>query len=130
MSTTAAVDELARSMQRDLASVELSTFLVANAERMLPTETETLYVGYAHGSDRLSFSDQLETLMGAVEVPTKKVYLPNSDSADSAGYVRMVDVDIAKEFVDMSLTKRRYEAAIKVYNSISSMKATAREIGR
>ncbi|WP_160153370.1 flagellar basal body rod C-terminal domain-containing protein [Microbulbifer sp. ALW1] len=130
MSTTTAVDELARSMRRDLASVELSTFLVANAERMLPSETEKVYVGYAYGSDRLSFSDQLDSLMSAVEVPTKKVYLPDSSSADAAGYVVMVDVDVAKEFVDMSLIKRRYEAAIKVYNSISSMKATAREIGR
>lgn len=69
-----------------------------------------------------------ETL--ADETPFKLVFDPAHPDADEAGYVRMPNVDIAREYVDMIAATRSYEANITVLNASKRMALKALEIGR
>lgn len=69
-----------------------------------------------------------ETL--ADETPFKLVFDPAHPDADETGYVRMPNVDIAREYVDMIAATRSYEANITVLNASKRMALKALEIGR
>lgn len=57
-------------------------------------------------------------------------YNPTHPDADEFGYVRMPNVDLAREMVDMMSATRSYEANITVLNSTKSMAMNALEIGK
>ena len=67
-----------------------------------------------------------------VEDPTefKRVYNPEHPDADEEGFVRMPNVDIVKEMVDMISATRSYEANVTALNATKSMFMKALEIGR
>ncbi len=62
--------------------------------------------------------------------PFKLDYNPTHPDADEFGYVRMPNVDLAREMVDMMSATRSYEANITVLNSTKSMAMGALEIGK
>ena len=62
--------------------------------------------------------------------PPKLVYNPTHPDADEDGYVRMPNVDVLKEMVDMIAATRSYEANVTALNATKSMFAKALEIGR
>jgi len=64
------------------------------------------------------------------DTPFKLVHDPEHPDADEAGYVRMPNVDIAREYVDMISATRSYEANITVLNASKRMALKALEIGR
>jgi len=66
----------------------------------------------------------------ADESPFQLVYDPSHPDADEAGYVRMPNVDILCEYVDMISASRSYEANITVMNVSKRMAMKALEIGR
>ncbi len=57
-------------------------------------------------------------------------YNPSHPDADEFGYVRMPNVELAREMVDMMSATRSYEANITVLNSTKSMAMSALEIGK
>jgi flagellar basal-body rod protein FlgC len=57
-------------------------------------------------------------------------YNPTHPDADEFGYVRMPNVDLAREMVDMMSATRSYEANVTVLNSTKSMAMSALEIGQ
>jgi flagellar basal-body rod protein FlgC len=57
-------------------------------------------------------------------------YNPSHPDADEYGYVRMPNVELAKEMVDMMSATRSYEANITVFNSTKQMAMSALEIGK
>jgi flagellar basal-body rod protein FlgC len=61
--------------------------------------------------------------------PFKLVYNPEHPDAEN-GYVKMPNVDIVKEMVDMISATRSYEANITSLNAAKSMALKALEIGR
>ncbi len=90
-----------------------------------------------------SFSDQLNnSLAGSagkgvrvteiLDDPSafKLDYNPTHPDADEFGYVRMPNVDLAREMVDMMSATRSYEANITVLNGTKSMAMNALEIGK
>jgi flagellar basal-body rod protein FlgC len=92
-----------------------------------------------------SFSDMLSNQMsgaskssGGVKVtqimedrsPAKLVYNPSHPDADKDGYVKMPNVDVLKEMVDMISATRSYEANVTALNATKSMFSKALEIGR
>jgi flagellar basal-body rod protein FlgC len=66
----------------------------------------------------------------ADESPFQLVYDPSHPDADEAGYVRMPNVDILREYVDMISASRSYEANVTVMNVSKRMAMKALEIGR
>lgn len=62
--------------------------------------------------------------------PFKLVYNPSHPDADADGYVKMPNVDIAKEMIDMISASRAYEANVTALNATKGMFAKALEIGR
>ncbi len=62
--------------------------------------------------------------------PFKMVYEPGHPDADEEGYVRLPNVDIMTEMVNMITASRAYEANVTALNSTKSMAMKALEIGR
>ncbi|MFC4812392.1 flagellar basal body rod protein FlgC [Paenibacillus sp. GCM10023250] len=62
--------------------------------------------------------------------PSKLVYNPTHPDADANGYVKMPNVDVLKEMVDMISASRSYEANVTALNATKSMFVKALEIGK
>ena len=57
-------------------------------------------------------------------------YDPTHPDADEYGYVRMPNVDLATEMVDMMSVTRSYEANVTAVNATKSMAMAAMDIGK
>jgi flagellar basal-body rod protein FlgC len=64
------------------------------------------------------------------QTPFKLVYDPMHPDADEDGYVRLPNVDIAKEMVDLMSASRSYEANVTAMNAAKNMFVKALEIGK
>lgn len=64
------------------------------------------------------------------ETPFKTTYNPGHPDADKEGYVKMPNVDVTKEMVDMISATRAYEANVTAINSSKSMFMRALDIGK
>ncbi|NLE25762.1 MAG: flagellar basal body rod protein FlgC [Clostridiaceae bacterium] len=62
--------------------------------------------------------------------PFKEVYDPSHPDSDENGIVRMPNVEIVTEMVNMISATRAYEANITALNASKSMASKALEIGR
>lgn len=62
--------------------------------------------------------------------PFKHLYLPEHPDADDNGYVRLPNVDLLKETVDMVTATRSYEANVTAFNASKQMAMKALDIGR
>ncbi|NLW17038.1 MAG: flagellar basal body rod protein FlgC [Firmicutes bacterium] len=62
--------------------------------------------------------------------PGELVYQPEHPYADEQGYIRMPNVNIMREMVNMISASRAYEANVTALNSTKAMVAKALEIGR
>jgi len=62
--------------------------------------------------------------------PFKSVYEPGNPDADEDGYIKMPNVDVMTEMVNMITASRAYEANVTAINSTKGMAAKALEIGR
>ncbi len=89
-----------------------------------------------------SFADLLkrseQSIAGGVRItatredptPFKLVYDPTHPDAQADGFVRMPNVDLEREVVDMISATRSYEANITVINNFKAMASRALQIGR
>jgi flagellar basal-body rod protein FlgC len=64
------------------------------------------------------------------QTPFKMVYDPSHPDANAEGYVRLPNVDLSKEMVDLLASSRAYEANVTSFNTGKSMMLKALEIGR
>lgn len=62
--------------------------------------------------------------------PFKLKYDPSHPDADEEGYVRLPNVEIVTEMVDLISASRAYEANVTAINAFKSMALKALEIGR
>ncbi|OGO78881.1 MAG: flagellar basal body rod protein FlgC [Clostridiales bacterium GWB2_37_7] len=62
--------------------------------------------------------------------PFKLVYEPGHPDADENGYVKMPNVDIMTEMVNLITASRAYEANVTALNTAKSIAMKALEIGR
>lgn len=78
------------------------------------------------------FNGEGVKISGIVDDPTpfKLVYEPGHPDADENGYVRMPNVEIVKEMVDMIDAQRAYEANITSINASKMMLMKTLEIGK
>jgi flagellar basal-body rod protein FlgC len=56
------------------------------------------------------------------------VYMPGHPDADDAGYVRMPNVDITTEMIDLMHTRRLYEANASAFDAIKNILRRATEL--
>ena len=100
-------------------------------------------VVFQEGDKQMPFSEYLsnasKSLIGSGvraagikedETPFKSVYDPGHPDADEKGYVKMPNVDVMTEMVNMISASRAYEANVTAINSAKSMALKALEIGR
>ncbi|MCX5863575.1 MAG: flagellar basal body rod protein FlgC [Deltaproteobacteria bacterium] len=64
------------------------------------------------------------------KAPFKEVYDPSHPDADANGVVRLPNVNVAEQMVDMMSAKRSYEANVTALDAVKSMALKALEIGR
>lgn len=62
--------------------------------------------------------------------PFKMVFDPSHPDADAEGYVKMPNVDLSKEMIDLLASSRAYEANVTAFNTGKSIMMKALEIGR
>jgi len=62
--------------------------------------------------------------------PYKLVYDPSHPDADENGMVRLPNVDILTEMVDMMAATRAYDANVTVLNNMKTMALRALDLGR
>ncbi len=62
--------------------------------------------------------------------PGELVYQPEHPYADEQGYIRMPNVNIMREMVNMISASRAYEANVTALNATKAMVTKALEIGR
>jgi flagellar basal-body rod protein FlgC len=69
---------------------------------------------------------------GVLEDPTdfRTIHDPGHPDADANGYVRMPNVNVVEEMVDMVSATRAYEANVTAMNAAKSMISSAIDIGR
>jgi len=85
-----------------------------------------------------TFRSAMEREVSGVEVtgiiedqrPFKEVFDPQHPDADPNGYVRLPNVNLLEEMVNMMSASRSYEANVTALNATKSMAAKALEIGR
>ncbi|HWR60332.1 MAG TPA: flagellar basal body rod protein FlgC [Clostridia bacterium] len=100
-------------------------------------------VVFQEAEKNMSFSDYLSDasrsmlgagvkVVGISEDKTsfKSVYDPGHPDADEQGYVKMPNVEVMTEMVNMISASRAYEANITAINSAKSIAMKALEIGR
>ena len=79
-------------------------------------------------------SDRLRKVevTGVVEdkTPFKEVHDPSHPDADESGIVRMPNVNVVEQMVDMMGAKRAYEANVTALDAAKSMALKALDIGR
>ncbi len=62
--------------------------------------------------------------------PFKEVYDPTHPDADERGIVRLPNVNVVEEMVDLMTASRAYEAGVTALNTAKQMASKALEIGR
>jgi flagellar basal-body rod protein FlgC len=64
------------------------------------------------------------------QAPFKIVYNPGHPDADARGFLRMPNISIITEMVDMLAAQRNYDASVQLSNAAKTMGQKALEIGR
>lgn len=62
--------------------------------------------------------------------PFKVIYDPSHPDADQNGYVKLPNVEVLEEMVNMLMTFRAYEASITSFNTTKNMFMKLLELGR
>lgn len=83
-------------------------------------------------------NDRLEGSLRGVQVtgvvkdprPPRTVFDPAHPDADAQGYVKLPNVNMVEEMVDMLMASRAYEAGITTMQTIKSMASQAMRIGK
>ncbi|HYE84028.1 MAG TPA: flagellar basal body rod protein FlgC [Clostridia bacterium] len=131
----------AEKLRMDVISKNIANVNTTRTEDGTPYRRQV--VVFQEGDKHMSFSDYLNdasrSLIGSgVKVvgisedktPFKSVYDPGHPDADEKGYVKMPNVDVMTEMVNMITASRAYEANVTAINSAKSMALKALEIGR
>lgn len=128
--TQAAIDISASGLTAQRLRLNLIAKNIANAETTRTTE------GGPYKREMAVFEAASEN--GGVQVkqvvqdqtPPKLVYEPGNPDADAQGYVRMPNVNVVEEMVDMVSATRAYEANVTALNATKTMEQKALEIGK
>ncbi len=126
----------ANTIRLDTISSNLANVETTSTPEGGPYKRKSVYFQ----SKPLSFQDVLDSnlrnVAQGVEVtkilednsPPKKVYNPSHPDADADGYVKMPNISVLKEMVDMMSATRDYQANVTTIKSAKRMALKALEI--
>ncbi len=137
MSVFSIIDTSASGMTAQQLRVDIISNNIANADT---TRTKT---GGPYRREIPIFAERLAktthgTVGRGVEVvkiardqsPFQKVYDPSNPDAGKDGYVKMPNVNVLREMVDLISAQRTYEANATVISNAKAMASSAVQIGR
>ncbi|NLK20753.1 MAG: flagellar basal body rod protein FlgC [Epulopiscium sp.] len=138
---TSASGLTAQRLRMDIISQNIANVNTTRTENGQPYKRKTVL--FEERSNKASFSTVLKNnieqystsgvrVAGVVEdnKDLKLVYEPEHPDADENGYVRMPNVNIIEEMVNMISANRSFEANVTAMNTNKSMALKALEIGR
>lgn len=128
----------ANRFRMDVISANIANANTTRARRVdgewMPYQRQMVVMQPAQSSFRDVLNRKLEgvkvTRVVKDETPFKLLYQPEHPDADENGYVRLPNVDLLKETVDMVTATRSYEANVTAFNASKQMVLKALEIGR
>ncbi len=137
MSLFSAIDISSSGMTAQQLRVDVISNNIANANT---TRTEE---GGPYRREIPIFAERLErTANGVVgkgvevvkiakdQSPFQKIYDPSNPDAGPDGYVKMPNVNVLREMVDLIAAQRSYEANATVISNVKAMASSAVQIGR
>ncbi len=137
MSLFSAIDISSSGMTAQQLRVDVISNNIANANT---TRTEE---GGPYRREIPIFAERLErTVNGVVgkgvevvkiakdQSPFQKIYDPSNPDAGPDGYVKMPNVNVLREMVDLIAAQRSYEANATVISNVKAMASSAVQIGR
>ncbi|NBD22474.1 flagellar basal body rod protein FlgC [Paenibacillus glycinis] len=149
MRLTNGFDASASALTAQRLRMDVISSNIANAETTRASYVNGRYEPYKRKMVVLeptsqSFADTLNSQMNGSDsapgvkatrimedsTPSKLVYNPTHPDADENGYVKMPNVDVLKEMVDMISASRSYEANVTALNASKGMFVKALEIGK
>ncbi len=143
MSLLRAMDITASGLyaSRTMMNVAASNLANANTTRGAeggPYRRKNVVLGSAALDPADSFRDRIAAALRTVRVeavqadgrPPRTVHDPSHPDADANGIVRLPNVNMVEEMVDMITASRAYEAGVNAMQSIKSMATKALSIGR
>ena len=138
MGSFSSFDISASGISAQRARMDVIANNIANADSTRTAE------GGPYRRQRVSFKSVYEQAMGNKSTPSgvsvesvtedptdyRMVYDPGHPDADPSGYVKMPNVNVVEEMVDMISATRAYEANVTVMNATKTMIAAGIEMGR
>ncbi|WP_199611753.1 flagellar basal body rod protein FlgC [Flocculibacter collagenilyticus] len=112
--------------------IDAATLNISNANIVQPSDGKgfkPLEVTVNQSFESTLF-DKSSIELKEVAVTDRVVFQPDHPAADSKGYVRFANVDMAKQMVTLTQATRAYEANIKAFNTQMNMSLKALEIGK
>lgn len=137
MSVFSIIDTSASGMTAQQLRVDIISNNIANADttrtkeggpyrREIPIFAERL-VETAHGIAERGVE---VVRIAKDQSPFRKVYDPSNPDAGKDGYVKMPNVNVLREMVDLISAQRTYEANATVISDAKAMASSAVQIGR
>ncbi|HYE08943.1 MAG TPA: flagellar basal body rod protein FlgC [Patescibacteria group bacterium] len=131
----------AEKLRMDVISKNIANANTTRTANGTPYRRQVVVFEGANGSVPFSqyLSDASKSMIGGGvkvksitedQTPFKLVYEPGHPDADEEGYVKMPNVDIMTEMVNMITASRAYEANVTALNTTKSIAMKALEIGR
>ncbi len=118
-------------LQYQKMRVDAATFNIAQANTV---QTGNTQFSLQTVVNNMSFSgdvfDKENLQLQQYQVSEKKQYRPEHPAADTQGFVRVANVDMAAQMVVLTEATRTYEANVKAFNNQMNMTLKALEIGK
>jgi flagellar basal-body rod protein FlgC len=91
-------------------------------------ENEFNFANLINSATKAGKGVEVEAIKESNQAP-KLVYKPGHPDANEAGYVKMPNIDVSSEMVDMISASRAYEANVTALNASKNMFKSALRIG-
>ncbi len=102
--------------------------LEATGERLSTTDARHFAVGFEATGDPDNVPGGVEAKESADPSPFRVIYDPSHPDADKDGYVKMPNVNVVTEMVDMISASRAYEANVTSVNAMKQISKDALDI--
>lgn len=111
---------------------QVTVFKEVSNKKDFPTIFNNVIYGVGRGRIEGKKKDSGVEVVGIVEddTPFKMKYEPGHPDADENGYVKMSNVEMISEMVDMISAQRSYEANVTAINTSKAILNAALEIGK
>lgn len=147
MNLLTAIEISARGLSAERTRINIASMNLANAHVTKTIDggpyraKSVVFESVPLKREETSFESTLDMALNKLQVvkvakvvdnpePFKEVYDPSHPDADERGIVRLPNVNVIEEMVDLMNAARAYEAGVTAMNTAKQMALKALEIGR